>query len=256
MKTVALILLGCWSLAAAGGMSPVVAQAASPPAAGPRRIEAEELSDLLKRREAAVYAELKRRFATTADKTDKQKIAVVLLSRQEGDQPYFDFLAGYARQAVASDGPFPYGYDASGKLIPGKLSPQFLAWTAARKLDPASAVRLVFMEYPTDVYLLALTGDSRGTEIFLKGLDSPNFLVVYRSAFGLAKLRFKPAIPAIIKAAGRAPGDGSELIARALVLFDDAEAQAAAERLIKDQQLLAELRRNAPRELTLNIGDS
>jgi hypothetical protein len=252
----AILLLGCWSLGTAGGVSRAVAQTASAPPAGPRRSESEDLSDLLKRRDASAVAELKRRFAITADKTDKQKIAVILLSRQQGDQPYFDFLAGYARQAVASDAPFPYGYDAAGKLIPGKFSPQFLAWATEKKVAPESAVPKVFLEQPMDVYLLALTGDSRGTEIFLKGLDSPNFLVVYRSAFGLAKLRFKPAIPAIIKAAERVPGDGSELIARALVLFDDAEAQAAAERLIKDKQLLAALRGNAQRELTLNIGDS
>jgi hypothetical protein len=238
---------------AAVGPAPGMAQA--PPSAGQGNA-AEDLSALLKRRDPGAVAELERRFATSASKTDKQKIAEVLLSRRQGDQPYFDFLAGYARQAVASDAPFPYGYDASGKLIPGKFSAAFLAWAAGKKVEPVAAVPKVFMEYPMDVYLLALTGDPRGTEIFLKGLESPNYLVVYRSAFGLAKLQYKQAIPAIIAAAERAPGDGRELVARTLVLFDDARAQAAAERLIQNKQLLQALRGNAQRELTLNIGDT
>jgi hypothetical protein len=258
MGPFALLLVSAgWALAgAAGGLTPR-AMAQTPPAAASGQGSAvEDLANLLKRRDAAAVAELERRFAASATKQEKQEIAEALLSRREGDQPYFDFLAGFARQAVASDAPFPYGYDAAGKLIPGKFSAEFLAWAAARKVDPAGAVPKVFAEYPMDVYLLALTGDPRGADIFLKGLASPNFLVAYRSAFGLAKLRYKAAIPDIVAAAERAPGDGSELIARTLVLFDDPAAQAAAERLIKNKQLLQALRSNAQRELTLNIGDS
>jgi hypothetical protein len=236
-----------------GFTAAVVAQAPQGPAPSSA---VEDLNNLLKRRDAAAVAELERRFAASANRQDKQRIAEVLLSRRQADQPYFDFLAGFARQAVASDAPFPYGYDAAGKLIPGKFSPEFIAWAAAKKVEPASAVPKVFVEYPTDVYLLALTGDPRGAEIFLKGLGSANYMVVYRSAFGLAKLQAKGAIPGIVAAAERAPGEAGELIARTLVLFDDPVAQAAAERLIKNKQLLQALRSNAQRELTLNIGDS
>jgi hypothetical protein len=251
--------VGCLGAATAAPVLPVAAQqplAAAPAAAAGQGSVTEDLANLLKRQDAGAVVELGRRFAASAVKLDKQKIAEVLLSRRQGDQPYFDFLAGFARQAVASDAPFPYGFDAAGKLIPGKFSAEFLAWAAARKVEPANAVPKVFAEYPMDVYLLALTGDPRGTELLLKGLASPNFLVAYRSAFGLAKLQAKGAIPAIIAAADRAPGEGSELIARTLVLFEDPAAQAAAERLIKNKQLLQALRSNAQRELTLNIGDS
>jgi HEAT repeat protein len=246
----AIVFVGaCAALAgAAAGTSPAVAQTAPAPVR-------DGLPELLKRRDPAAVAELERRFAASADKTEKQKIAVVLLSRRQGDQPYFDFLAGHARLAAASDAPFPYRYDASGKLVPGELAPQFVAWAAARKLDPETAVRRVFLEYPMDVFFLGLAGDPRATEILLKGLESPNYMVVARAAFGLARLQYTPAIRSIVAAAEHAPGEGSVLIARALVLFEDAAAQAAAERLIKDKQLLAAMREHAHRELTMNIGD-
>jgi hypothetical protein len=212
------------------------------------------LFDLLKRRDQAAAGELARRFVALQDKLDKQQIASVLLSRRQGDQPYFDYLAGYARQAVESDAPFPYGFDEAGKVIPGQYSAEFSNWAAARKLAPDAAAAQVFQGYPLDVTLLALADDPRSTEILLRGVESPNYMVAYRAAFGLARLGYKAAIPRIIKAADRAPGEASELIARNLVLFDDPQAQAAAERLIKDRQLLAALRANSRRELTLNIG--
>jgi HEAT repeat protein len=249
IRTSILIVGLCAALAgAAAGIEPVAAQTVP-------GLTREGLADLLKRRDPAAVAELERRFTTSADQSDRQKIAVVLLSRRQGDQPYFDFLAGLARQAVASDAPFPYLYDGSGKLVPGKLAPQFEEWAAAWKLDPETAVRRVFLEYPMDVFMLGLANDPRAAEILLKGLESRNYLLVARAAAGLARLQHGPAIRSIIAAAEHAPAEVSELIARALVLFDDAAAQAAAERLIKDKQLLAALREHAHQELTMNIGD-
>lgn len=251
MRWITVAALTVWGALAgsAADICPALAQTSPAPAR-------EDLSELLKRRDPPAVAELERRFTASADKNDKQKIAVVLLSRRQGDQPYFDFLAGYARQAVLSDAPFPYRYDAAGKLVPGELSPPFVAWAKAHKLDLETAVRRVFQEYPTDVFFLSLASDPRATEILLKGLESPNYMVIARAAFGLARLQYTPAIRSISAAAEHAPGELSLLIARNLVLFDDATAQAAAERLIKDKQLLAALREHARQELTMNIGDS
>ncbi len=217
-------------------------------------IEAMPLSQLLKRPDAAALAELERRFDTSADKVDRQKIAVVLIGRVADDEAYFELLAGYAREAVASEMPFPYAPDEQGKLAAERYSEEFSSWTAKNGVPVERAVAQAFRDFPGDVYLLALAGDPRATDILLAGVDSKNPMVAYRAAWGLAKLRFTPAVPAIVAAADRAVGEMSVLVARTLVLFDAPEAQAAAERLIGDPQLLAALRANAERELELTFG--
>jgi HEAT repeat protein len=211
---------------------------------------------LLKRRDPAAVAEMERRFAALADPVQKQDIAVVLLSRRQADQPYFDFLAEPARRAVASTIPFPYTFGETGKEQAGQLSAALLNWAAGHHTDAASAAALAYQEYPADLFLLGLAADPRATAIFLQGLDSPNFLVVYRAAWGLARLRHRQAVPRIVAAADRWTGEASELVARTLVLFDDPAARAAAARLIRDPQLLAALRAEAAAELTFNVGDS
>jgi hypothetical protein len=237
------------ALLAAGLCWRALAAAQVPPAAGL------PLDDLLKRRDAAAAGELERRFAALTDKIQKQRIAVVLLSRRQADQPYFDYLANFARRAVTSGAPFPYTYDRQGKIVPGEYSAALLNWAASEKAEPGAAAAKAFQEYPMDVYLLGLSGDQRAIPILLQGLEATNFLVIYRSAWGLARLRHVPAVRPIIAAADRQPEAGAQLIARTLVLFNDPEAQAAADRLIPDKQLLAALRSNTAQELNLNIGD-
>ncbi len=265
----ALVAAGlCWCVLAAG---PAAARLAPPAPAAPAEhppgaaaqtpagsadLAALPLDDLLQHRGAAAAGELERRFAVLTDKLARQRIAVVLLSRRQADQPYFDYLADFARREVASGEPFPYSFDRQGKIVvPARYSAAFLSWTASHQADPGAAAAKAFQEHPMDFFLLALSGDRRAIPIFLQGLDAANYLVVYRSAWGLARLHYVPAVRPIIAAADRQAGEASELIARTLVLFADPEAQAAASRLIPDKQLLAALRTNAERELTVNIGD-
>ena len=62
------------------------------------------------------------------------------------------------------------------------------------------------------------------------------------AAQGLAVLQDKASIPLIIEAARKAPSEMQRFIAHALVAFDDPQARAAAEKLIPDKALLAELK--------------
>jgi hypothetical protein len=241
-----------WTALALTALLAGVPLAAQQAAAGGQR---PSLDELLKRRDPAGLEELKRRFETAGTKVDKQKIAVVLVRRLEDDQPYFDFLAAQARQAVESDMPFPYEIDEQGKATP-TYSAAFLSWAARRKVNPDAAAAQAIRDFPMDVYLLALAEDPRSIRILLKGVESPNFMVAYRAAFGLAKLRVNDAVPLIARVAEEAPAQGRELIARTLVLFDSPQAQAAAERLIPDKRVLAALRAQARQELAANIGDS
>jgi hypothetical protein len=90
---------------------------------------------------------------------------------------------------------------------------------------------------------LARTGDARGLAMLRRGLSSRNDLIRALAAKGLALLEGRDSVPAIIAACGTAPAQAAELVARALVFFDDPRAQAAADTYIKDADVLRELRR-------------
>jgi hypothetical protein len=215
------------------------------------------LDDLFARGDSPAIAELGRRFSESADKIDKQRIACVLVRRLEDDRPYWEFLAGHARRAVESDMPFPYAFDAEGKVLPRQYAPAFLRWVNRARILPDEAAGNAVNIAPLDVFVLALTDDPRGRDLLRKGLASPNFMVVYRAAWGLARLRDSSAVPLIISAADAAPAQGGEMVARALLLFlDSPEAQAAANRLIKDEGEREALRARARQELQMNIGES
>jgi hypothetical protein len=213
------------------------------------------LEQLLRRLDAASTAELQRRFDSTADSIDRQKIAVALVERLQEDDRYFDFLAKAAQAAVRSDMPFPYPYDEQGRSIGDRYSQDFLAWAAKRKIPPDTAARAAERELPLAVFMLALTSDPRAAEILEQGLWSKNPHIVYRAALGLARLRRESAVPAIIAAAEQAPRDAGQLIAQALVLFASEQAQAAAERIIGDRRIVEALRAHAEEELNRRIGD-
>jgi hypothetical protein len=213
------------------------------------------LPELLRRNDPVALAELERRFAQGADTLQKQQIAVVLVRRLQQDQPYYDFLAGRAREAVESDMPFPMAVGPQGHFLPQQFAPAFLRWANEKGIRPDQAAAYALTVAPLDVLMLALTDDARARELLLRGLESHNYMVVYRAAWGLARLRDRSAIGPIVAAAEDAPADGGELIARALVLFDAPEAQAAAGRLIADQKVLEALRSRASQELAMNIGE-
>ncbi len=90
---------------------------------------------------------------------------------------------------------------------------------------------------------MAITGDPRGLLILRKGLYSPNLSVQWISAQGLARLHNKSSIREIIEDARKAPEDIKWLIAQTLLYFNDPEANAAAEAMIKDQDVLANTRK-------------
>jgi hypothetical protein len=215
------------------------------------------LDDLLVRDDAAALEELSKRFAETREKIQKQRIASVLVRRLDDDGQYWEFLARYAKAAVESDLPFPYAFDANGAALPEQYTPAFLRWANRAKVFPDQAAATAVNFAPLDVFIMALTDDPRGRDLLRTGVRSPNFMVVYRAAWGLARLRDLSAVPSIIETAEALPAQGGEMVARALVLFvDSPEAQAAVDRLIPDAPTRDALRARARQELQMNIGDS
>ena len=227
----------------------------SSPAPDEKPLGSVPVRELLGRRDAAALGELERRFAAAADNVEKQKIAAVLVRRLEDDRSYFDFLAARAREAVENDMPFPLAVGPDGHFLPRQYAPAFLRWANQKRIFPDQAAAYALNVAPLDVMVLALTDDLRAREIFLRGLESPNYMVVYRAAWGLARLRDRSALAQVVAAAEAAPADGGELIARTLVLFEAPEAQAAAARLIPDPQVLEALRGRARQELEMSIGE-
>lgn len=186
---------------------------------------------------------LKQQFAVNADTLTKQGLASALVRLGNTEDVYWNFLVDHARVAIENDAPFPIAFDAEGRLVPRQLTPEFLAWANAHNLSPESASSAQVYALPVDLTFLAVTGDSRGLALLRRGLLSRNYFIQTVAAKGLARLQDTNSVSVIIAACIKAPAQAAELIARALVFFDDARAQAAAETFIKDRQVLDELRR-------------
>jgi len=86
---------------------------------------------------------------------------------------------------------------------------------------------------------LGEAADSRSRPILIRALDSPNVLVVFEAALGLARLQDESATMAIVVAAGRTRSSTErQVIAKSLLYFADSKAQAEAEHVINDPSLV------------------
>ncbi len=93
-------------------------------------------------------------------------------------------------------------------------------------------------ELPSSVQALGEAADQRSNPILLRGLASPNILIVFESALGLARLQDKESLPEIIDAARRMRSlKERDMVAKALLYFSGPRAQNAAERLIRNRRL-------------------
>ena len=186
---------------------------------------------------------LRQQFAAVTDVVTRQALASTLVRLGDDDARYWEFLVARATPAAASDAPFPLAFDAEGKAVPRQLTSEFVAWAAANKLTPADASHEQIYALPVDLTFLAMTGDPRGLPLLRRALTSRNYFIQAVAAKGLARLQDTSSVPAIIDASRNAPAQAAELIARALVFFDDPRAQAAAETFIPNREVLNELRR-------------
>jgi hypothetical protein len=175
---------------------------------------------------------LKDRFVRSQDESLKSKIANVLIRLGEQDNLYWGFLAERANLAIDSDAPSYLCFDEQGKVSPEQPSPAFVDWAMAHHIPLETASEDALFTYPGAVLELGSTGDTRGTPILRRALLSPNFLIRGDAALGLAAIHDKNSIPLIVEACQTAPSEAAEEIAKALVYFDDPQAEAAAEKYI------------------------
>ena len=189
--------------------------------------------------------DLQKAFTDATNSLTKENIASVLVTLGNKDEVYWSVLFKRAQEIVDSKAPYPLVYDTSGKSIRGSFSPEFLEWVKTNNLSQDEALNDQIGTFPAELSLMATTGDPRGRPILRAGLSSPNYEVRAAAGEGLAMLQDKASIPLIIEAARKAPSEAEAWIARPLVSFGDPRARAAAEELIPDKALLAELKQRA-----------
>lgn len=191
-----------------------------------------------KRGEKRAAKILEKAFDKAKDVDAKRTIANSLIELGNKDDKYWDFLAARARARVEDDMPMPMAYGTNGKAIKGKFADDYLAWCKKKGIEPESMTMDAFYASQNDILAISKTKDRRAIPILMKGLQSPNHMVVMRSAEGLASLQHEEAADGIIAACERLPAESAGTIARYLVFFKSPKAQAAAEKFIKKEQTL------------------
>lgn len=182
-----------------------------------------------------VIPALRAAFSLETDPVPRQFLAAALVRLADPDPQYFSYLAKLGRDAVTND--LPYSGDSNGKSddllrFPAELG----AWARTHGVTVQDALRRAMIELPGTVEAMGEAADRRYLPILLRGLSSPNVLVVRTSAFGLARLHDTSAVGPIIKACARLRGEGRPTTAKALLYFETQDAQSAAEALIGNPQ--------------------
>jgi hypothetical protein len=182
-------------------------------------------------------------FDKATDKKTKQYVAQTLV-HIGGPDRYYEYLAGFARAAVASDMPAPFniGKDGNGAIV---TNPECEAWAKGHDMDIETALKVALYDLMEDVSFLAKARDKRANAIFRDGLNSHLLGVVTYSAEGLALLQDVSAIPLVIAACERMKGSAQMMVAGQLAKFQNPDADRAMERFITNEVSRKNIRREA-----------
>jgi len=180
---------------------------------------------------------LRAAFEKREIKQEKQWIAIALLRLGEKSDTYFDFLAGYVREAVEDRAPLCEKFDQQGHPVRAQFSAEFENWCALNHNDPNEVAGKQFGTYPRDILALAEAEDQRASDLFLRGLESPYPGVVAYSIQGLGRLRVLSAIPLISEALNRIPPSERGGVAAQLPWYFGGEAEPLFDRLVPSATL-------------------
>jgi HEAT repeat protein len=203
--------------------------------------------DMIRRGKAVeAIPALKEQFARVKEPLDKAQIASVLLKLGDKDETYWDFLVKLSTQVT--DAPDFWSYDSQGELVPGPTA-EFIAWAKASNLSAAEMGEWPQYWLPGPIAALGMSGDPRAVPLLQQSLLSRNHMIEMAAAKGLAEFQDKDSIPLIIEACKKAPAGAADVIAEALVYFDDLDAQRAVDTYIaKDRaRMLREARAQGKR---------
>lgn len=176
---------------------------------------------------------LKKQFNRAQDNLDRAQIASVLVRLGEKDGVYWDFLVGYATKALDANppGPTDLGPEASAQADP---PPEVVQWAKDNNVPIKDVGEELVFKMPSAVMMLALTGDERGIPVLRRALSSRDAMIQDTAAEGLALANDKDSVPLIIEACEKAPRGTAASIARALVYFDDPDAQKAVDKFMPE----------------------
>jgi len=105
-------------------------------------------------------------------------------------------------------------------------------WAKDHHLSLDAAGEELIFRIPGAIAMLAITGDDRAVPVLRRGLTSRNPLVQVSAARGLALQKNSNSVPLIIEACEKAPRESAEMIATALVYFDDSDARGAVDKYV------------------------
>ena len=181
----------------------------------------------------SVITGLERAFGRADRELTRQFLAAALVRLGASHPAYFEYLASGAAVAATSDLPFPVALGSQFDTVL-RFKPEFLSWVRKHGANLQFALWQAVYDLPAVVEALGEAADPRSRSILLRGLNSPNVLVVFEASLGLARLQDDACVPKIIAAAKRMEHEERNLIAKTLLYFTSAKAQRAAERFIKD----------------------
>ena len=182
----------------------------------------------------SVISGLERAFGRADRELTRQFLAAALVRLGASHPAYFEYLASGAAVAATSDLPFSVALGSQFDTVLFPVKPKFLSWVRKHGAELQFSLWQAVFDFPAAVEALGEAADPRSRLILLRGLKSPNVLVVFEASLGLARLQDDACVPKIIAAAKRMEHEERNLIAKTLLYFTSAQAQRAAERLIED----------------------
>lgn len=173
---------------------------------------------------------LEKSFSQTSDVDEKARFASALVKLRDPDEVYWRFLKDQVVTVLESQIPDSNFSISQSRMV--DRSPELQAWADLHHVSLETAFYDATLMYPGKILLLGDTGDVRGLPLLRRALASQDFMIVAFAAKGLALLSDKESVPEIVRAAGKAPEGLKEVIAQALIYFDDAQAQQVADQLL------------------------
>lgn len=188
---------------------------------------------------------LEARYAEIQNRDEKQQLALALARLGASGSEYVDYLNGLAELAIADTRPFPFAFDATGRMLNDELRPEFLKWVEEHGVDPGLMASAAIYDDPGDVLAVAIAADERSKAVLRRGMLSSNPYIAVRCAQGLARIQDEASISLIAATAERTPAQFGELMALTLLFFESPEASQQAERLVQDSSRIDRARRLA-----------
>lgn len=131
---------------------------------------------------------LEKVFARESDPWRRFVSAATLVELGSTHQQYWDFVEAAARQAMAYRGPNPIKRSESGRMLDGKLSDEFIAWCAARNVDPIAYYGgMIYGDEARLFRVLAFFQNRRLIPLLREALQSNNPYVVRAAGKGLGE---------------------------------------------------------------------